>query len=154
MISGVVKATVQAEVRKARQYGESYGWEFSEPDFEKQLFTVLLTSPLDGELYLIEFTFDDYPKKPYLIEFLHPKTKERGQRKCFPKGHDSFFNQSALVICHPCNRKAYKGYSGIHPDWDMAGWRLIAAGMIELWSILDGMYGRISNKEFYDGRLQ
>ncbi|RZL00897.1 MAG: hypothetical protein EOO89_30320 [Pedobacter sp.] len=147
----ISQATVEQEIEDAKEYSELYHWIISPIDTEKQKFTVLLQSPIDQEKYLLEFGFDDYPEKPYLIDFIHPESGERGLAKCFPKSYDSFFHQQILVICHPCSRKAYQGYSNLHSDWNMTGWQKLAGGMTSLKYILDAIYGRISNKIIYHG---
>jgi len=148
----VTKATVAQEYLEASEYGALYGWQFSPINESGLLFTVLLVSPVDQERYELEFRFDDYPEKPYLIEFLHSPSGQRGTQACYPKGADHFFHPNA-AICHPCSRKAYVGYAGLHGDWNMAGWQKIAGGMTNLRFILDGIYSRIIDKTLYHGRM-
>jgi hypothetical protein len=150
----VVLATVEEQVGMAIEYGSAYGWDFSAIDEEHLRFTVLFQSPIDQEKYLLEVVFDDYPQKPLLLDFLHHETSERGFRKCWPKGNDSFFNEGTLAICHPANRRAYAGYKAMHPDWKMDGWQKLAGGMIDLKSILDGIYSRLCDKTTYHGRFK
>jgi hypothetical protein len=145
-------ATVKQEIEEAKECSEAYDWGFT-LNLENQSFTVLLQSPVDQEKYLLEFCFDDYPEKPYLINFIHPVTGARNSAGCLPKGHDSFFHPR-FTICHPCSRGAYVGYTGLHGDWDMAGWQLIAGGMTSLKFILITIQERISNENLYQrGRL-
>ena len=152
MNKAVSLATVKQEIEEAMEGSEGYGWGFT-LNFENQSFTVLLQSPVDQEKYLLDFGFDDYPEKPYLINFIHPETGVVNCASCLPKGHDSFFHPSVFTICHPCSRRAYAGYTGLHGDWNMTGWQTIAGGMINLKFILIGIQERISNKNFYHGRL-
>lgn len=154
MNAEVVLATVEDQVSAAREYGKVYGWVISPIDEKGQSFTVLFQSPVDQEEYLLEVVFDDYPQKPLLLDFLHHESNDRGLRKCWPKGNDSFFNEGSLVICHPANRRAYSGYKALHTDWKMDGWQTIAGGMIDICSILDGIYSRLCNKTTYDGRFK
>ncbi len=152
MNKAVSLATVKQEIEEAMECSKDYGWEFT-LNLEKQSFTVLLQSPVDQEKYLLQFCFDDYPEKPYLINFIHPDTGAVNSQGCLPRGHDSFFNQHGYTICHPCSRRAYAGYTGIHPEWNMSGWQTIAGGMINLKFILIAIQERISNPKIYHGRL-
>ncbi len=152
MNKAVSLATVKQEIEEAMECREDYGWEFK-LNLENQSFTALLQSPVDQEKYLLEFCFDEYPEKPYLINFIHPDTGAVNVAGCLPKGHDSFFHPNRFTICHPCSRGAYADYTGLHGDWNMTGWQTIAGGMINLKFILIGIQERISNKNFYHGRL-
>jgi len=153
MNATVTQLTVDREIADAREYGACYGWQIADPDTGNQLFNVRLCSPVDQEIYLMEFKYDDYPEKPYLIEFIHPVSGIRGDKTCVPKcRHDSCFHPEGL-ICHPCNRKAYAGYRGLHNEWKMTGWQQIANGLINLKSILDAFYTRIADKTFYEKRM-
>jgi hypothetical protein len=153
MNATVTQLTVDHELTEAREYGTCYAWQISDPDTDNQLFNVQLCSPVDQEIYLMEFRYDDYPEKPYLIEFIHPGSGLRGDKTCVPKcRHDSFFHPEGL-ICNPCNRKAYEGYRGLHSDWKMTGWQQIANGLINLKSILDAIYTRIADKTIYEKRM-
>jgi hypothetical protein len=151
--SAISIATVELEIEDSKEYSEHYGWVISTIDKDNLVFSVLLQSPIDQEKYLLDFGFDDYPEKPFKIDFIHPITRERGMAKCLPKSNDSFFHPSAFVICHPCSRKAYKDLSGPHGDWSMSGWRSIAGEMKTLKHILHAIYTRLSNKEIYLGRM-
>jgi len=149
----VSQLTIEQEIAEAKEYGQPYGWQITEPLKSNQIFNVRLCSHVDAEIYQMEFTYDDYPEKPLLIEFIHPVTGARGDKTCIPKcKQDSFFHPEGL-ICHPCNRKAYAGYRGLHNEWQMAGWRQIANGLINLKSILDAIYTRIADKSLYEKRM-
>jgi hypothetical protein len=152
MNRAVTLATVSREYREAREYSEPYGWEFTEIDPEAQLFTVHLVSTVDQAGYWLELRFDDYPEKPYLIEFFRSDLGQRGTGACYPKGKDNFFHPQ-FFICHPCSRKSYKELNGPHGDWEISNWRALAGGLTELKYILDAIYHRISNKAHYDGRM-
>jgi hypothetical protein len=152
MNSTISLLIVEKEIQEAREYGEALGWQFAYHDTGAQLFTVLLTSPIDQQVYRIDFQYDSYPQIPYLIEFVHPNTMVKGSKNCYPKGKDSFFHPNG-AICHPCSRKAYSGFSNLHSEWNMTGWQQIAGAMISLRYILDGIYTRISETSLYEGRM-
>jgi len=145
-------ALVEQEHHEASKFGEQFSWELSAIDAGSQLFNVRLDSPVDQEPYWLEFRFGDYPDKPYLIDLFYPPTGERATPRCYPKGPDSFFHPNAL-ICHPCSRRAYREMAGPHQDWNLADWRRMAGGMDRLVGILNGIYFRISNVEYYNGRM-
>jgi hypothetical protein len=152
MSSEITLATVEMEYQEAVECGKGRPWHFSPIDKERQIFTVELISPVDREHYWFEFGFDDYPKKPYLIELFYPPLGQRGTQACYPCGHDTFFHPN-LLICHQSSRRAYPELSGPHGDWNMADWRKGAGGMDRLVGILEGIHFRISNKEYYHGRM-
>jgi hypothetical protein len=149
----VTRMTVEQEILEAKAYGEPLGWQFSDIEIDRCVFTVRLHSSIDDQEYLVEFQYDDYPEKPYLIDFIHSRSNLKGQSSCYPKGKtDSFFHPQGL-ICHPCSRKAYTGYNNVHADWGMAGWQQIAGGLTSLKNVLDAIYTRITDKTLYDGRM-
>jgi hypothetical protein len=149
----VTQMTVDQEVLEAKAYGEPLGWQFSEIEIDNQVFAVRLHSSIDGEDYVVEFEYDNYPEKPYLIEFFDPTMELKGHPSCYPRGKtDSFFHPRG-VICHPCNRKAYSGYGNLHGEWNVAGWQQIAGGLTNLKNILDAIYTRITEETLYDGRM-
>jgi hypothetical protein len=153
MNKAVSLATVRKEIEETMEFGAAYGWQINTASLEKEVFTVLLQSPVDHEKYLLEFGFDEYPEKPYLINFIHPLSGAVNSCGCLPRGSDSFFHSNGYTICHPCSRRAYAGYTNLHADWPMAGWQKIAGGMINLKFILMGIFERISDKTIYHGRL-
>jgi hypothetical protein len=154
VLSQISLLRVRDEINECHENCESYGWLISAINEEEKTFKVFMTSPLDKEAYEIEFEFTNYPEHPYLIEFIDPRTKEKGTEYSYPKGKtDSFFHQPRRVICHPCSRKAYKGYTSLHSDWEMIGWQSIAGGITNLASILDAIFTRISDNTLYDGRM-
>ena len=143
--------TVKQEIEDADEYCKSYNINISSIDEINQRFTVLMRSLVDKEQYIIQFGFDDYPEKPYLIDFIHPETKEAGKPNCYPEGGDNFFHPNGL-ICHPCSRKAYAGYTGVHSEWSMLSWRENAGGLKNLKGIIDCIFSRISDKTYYKRR--
>jgi len=156
VISYISQQTVAEEIIACQENCNDYNWLISSIDEVNQLFTVKMASPIDNAPYIIEFKFDNYPESPYLIDFIHPISLTKGIYTAYPwyKG-DSFFNRHTNdgVICHPCSRKSYAGYTGIHTDWQITNWKAIAGGLINLNAILDTIYSRISNKTHYAGRM-
>ncbi|MFD0940190.1 hypothetical protein [Pedobacter boryungensis] len=154
--SYISSATVAEEIEACQENCKDFNWLISPLDEVNQLFTVSMVSPIDQKEFIIEFRFDNYPETPYLIDFVSPENKQVGEFSSYPLYQgDSFFNRVAQggVICHPCSRKAYAGYSGIHSDWQLVNWRAIAGGLINLNAILDTIYTRISNKTWYRGKM-
>lgn len=150
-------AIVKKELEDCREDSSVYGWEISEPDESTQTFTVKMRSPLDKEEYLIEIKFDNYKEYPLLIEFINPKTGERGVKSAYPANNDSFFH-TFPCICHPCSRKAYQQFvaGAPHPigDWQFAGWQSNpqTGSLKNIRAILRAINSRISNPELYKGR--
>lgn len=145
---------VKEEIKECQENCEQYGWVISSIDETNQTFTVLMTSPIDKEVYELYFKFDNYPEYPYFIDFTDPQTRQTGTAHAYPKGKtDSFFHAPRVVICHPCSRKSYKGYTGLHSEWELIGWQSIANGLVRLNPILEAIYARITDNTFYDGRM-
>ena len=147
---------VRREIADCQEACKANGWTIFPIKEEDQSFAVSMCSPIDQEVYLMEFKFDNYPEWPYYIEFIHPETKTRGATTAYPKGKlDSFFNkwQEQGIICHPCSRKSFAGYGDLHKEWALTGWQTIAGALINLKAILSTIYDRISHQQLYDGRL-
>jgi hypothetical protein len=153
---------VKNELESCADLAKIYGWEISEIDTSNLLFTVKMVAPKDSEEYIVEIKFDDYKEIPLLIDFLDPKTGERGPKNAYPKeegDNSNFFNfhqpTNMTCICHPCSRKAYKDYSAIHTDWNMAGWQQNqqVGSLVTIGAILMAIYSRIS-KSTYVGRMK
>jgi len=154
--SYISTATVAVEIEACQDNCKDYNWLISPVDEINQLFTISMTSSIDDEQYIIEFKFDNYPESPYLIDFICPTSGNLGVVPAYPRyTGDAFFNQynGQGLICHPCSRKAYAGYTGLHTEWQAPNWRVIAGGLINLNAILDTIYTRISNKTHYNGRM-
>jgi hypothetical protein len=150
-------AVVKKELEECREDSSAYGWEIAEPKEAEQIVIVRMQSPLDKEQYVIELKFDNYKEYPLLIEFLEPRTGERGVKKAYPSNTDGFFH-AFPCICHPCSRKAYSQYvaGAPHPDWTLAGWQANPGlgSLKNIRAILRAISSRISNPEFYRGRME
>lgn len=143
--------TVQAELMNCREDAEIYRWAISSIDEVAQRFSVTMTAPKDSQVFVVSVQFDDYPAQPLLIDFIDPATGVTGTKNAYPKSNDSFFH-GQRVICHPCSRKSYSGYSGLHADWPLHNWKANAGALTHIPAILDAIYSRISN-QYYDGRM-
>jgi hypothetical protein len=145
---------VRKELRDCEEDQTAFGWQISPVDDESQLFMVTMTSPVDGEKYIMEVAFDNYKEWPLLIEFVDSATGAKGVKHAYPapsKKHGGFFHENPC-ICHPCSRKAYKG---LHADWEMAAWQLNpkVGSLTTIRAILNAIYARIRDPESYNGRM-
>jgi hypothetical protein len=134
---------------------EGYGWLFSEVDESNLFFTVRMRAK-DNETYLLKVFFDNYSYWPLLLDFIDEKTNEAGVRTAYPYCSDNFFNKVNITICHPCSRKAYKGYTGLHNDWgELEGWQKNPSiGLFKsLKPILEAISFRL-NGDLYNGRME
>ncbi len=149
---------VRQEVQDCQEDSQRFGWEISETNEETQIFTVKMKSPIDNEQYVIEIRFDNYKEWPLLIEFIDPKTGQKGTKVAYPAPSGKFggFFHEKPCICHPCSRRAYKGYSDLHQEWNMSGWQqnLGCGDLKNIQSILRAIYFRISNPDTYRGRMR
>ncbi len=146
---------VRKELKDCEGDSKRFGWKISEIDEANQSFTVEMKSPVDNEVYIIEIKFDNYKEWPLLIEFVDPSTGEKGTRRAYPVSrNDGFFNNRPC-ICHPCCRKAYREYTGLHSDWNMVGWQdnPQVGALTNIRAILLAIYSRISKPNIYGGRM-
>ena len=146
---------VKLELEKCREYADKYGWEILTFDEDALLFKVKLSSPLNGEIFIISFKCDNYREWPPYIDFIDPDSGQEGLKKSYPLNSDGFFHQNAL-ICHPCSRKAYGDLKGPHGDWKLVDWEnnpKIGA-LKSIPAIILAIYERISQPEVYRGRMK
>lgn len=151
ILAKISLATVIQEITDCRENADAYGWVITEPDPVTQRFSVEMVAPSDQEKYEIIIQFDNYPQHPPLIDFKDPENGVLGTPRAYPKNNDSFFQPQGL-ICHPCSRKSYAGYVGLHAEWQLSGWKANAGSLTNLNAILDTIYSRISNQQ-YAGRM-
>lgn len=146
-------ATIRREIKECED--RQYGWSFSEVDETDLTFTVSMIAK-DNLKYIVHITFDNYKQWPLLIEFKDGQTGQLGVRSAYPFTSDGFFNKDKIAICHPCSRKAYATYTGLHNDWgDMAGWQNVPSisSVTTLLAALETIYYRI-NGENYNGKME
>lgn len=133
----------------------NYGWSFSEIDEANLNFQVTMQAK-DEEVFILKISFDDYKHLPLLIDFVDPESSVIGIKSAYPIDKTGFFNNTQIAICHPCNRKAYRGYTGLHADWgEPSGWQNNPniGALKSLKPILEAIYFRITNDD-YNGRME
>ena len=103
----------------------------------------------------MDFKLDNYAAWPPLIEFIEPDTETRGTQYAYPRSQGDGFFHNTPCICNPCSRKAYKDYSAVHQEWDINNWKQMPEtnSLKDLKSILKAIYARISNSDYYGGRM-
>ena len=127
---------------------------FSELNKEALTLTAVMRSNIDQERYILKIQLDNYKEWPPLLEFIDPSTEQEGTKHAYPQCDDSFFHGSPC-ICNPCSRKSYDGYSGVHSDWNLVGWKQNPQvnSLTNLRAILKAIYSRINTKQYYKGRM-
>lgn len=122
---------------------------------ETLVFTVEMKSPIDNEVYLMDFQLDNYKEWPPLIEFFEPDTGTRGTKYAYPLGNEDGFFHNKPCICNPCSRKSYKDYGDLHKEWDINKWQQLPEvnSLTDLKSIIKAIHGRIINPKYYKGRM-
>lgn len=142
---------VEEELAAVELATEAFGWSIElQPD--ELRFTLLMTSKVDGERYLFEFTCDDYKLIPPFIEMIHPDTGARAVPEAYPKNGRSFFHTTP-AICAPFSRKAYVGHAGIHNEWELEKWMELREGISTLGDILVLLQNLLNNPDVYHGRM-
>ena len=150
---------LRQEIALVDELAVTYGWEVA-PDFDGLLVVVKMRAHT-SDVFIVEAGCDDYKEVPPFIEFIDPKTGDRGTRHSYPKTTDSFFHDSGPCICAPFSRKAYKSVvaTGPHGDWQFGDWQTSTASSVKWanFSKLGDMFGliytRISRPAFYKGRM-
>lgn len=126
-------------------------------DLEKEtlVFAAKMQTPIDDQVYLMDFKLDNYKEWPPLIEFIEPDTGVRGTQYAYPQGKEDGFFHGKPCICNPCSRKAFKDYGDLHKEWDINKWQQMQEvnSLTDLKSILKAIHGRIINPKYYQGRM-
>jgi len=147
-----VRSRVDEEVTAARGWAERHGCrlEYDEGDLRLR---VALAGP-DGEAYLLEGRFDDYPTLPPSWRFLHPRTGKRIGRAAYPRPASPHPRGTALVIqsgtegavvCAHFNRLAFAEQGGPHGDWgSLAEWRTPGRAAYTFAETIGDMVARIA----------
>lgn len=151
---------VLRELPRVEELADTYGWKV-DLDSEGLIVEVRMKAHT-GDLFEVEARCDDYKQIPPFIEFIDPDSGERGTRRAYPMGLDSFFYHSTPCICAPFSRKAYKSVtpSGPHEDWNLSGWMDSTVQGVK-WSnhsTLAGIFGmiqyRLHHPDLYKGRME
>ena len=146
---------VKSELDKCRDNADKYGWEISTLDEDMLSFKVKMISPIDKEIFIVSFKCDNYQEWPPYIDFVDPISGQEGVKNAYPLNSDGFFHPN-ILICHPCSRKAYGDLKGPHGDWNPIGWENHpkTGALKNIPAILLAIYERISQPEFYRGRMK
>lgn len=147
---------VAQELESCTLDSADYGWEISPLDEALSTFQVKMLSSIDNEPYRLTVQFDNYPEHPLLIDFIDPVNGQVGTRRAYPMTEQGFFHATGPSICHPASRKAYRGYQGIHNEWDFVGWQKNpnVGSLTNIKAILQAVHFRINDKRLYRGRME
>lgn len=149
----VSREKIKQELELAAPLAKTYDWQI-DSNLEELKFTVKLRSRVNPQDdYIMEFLCDDYKEMPPYIEFIDPKTGERGIRRAYPKGGNGFFH-STPCICAQFNRKAYAQYGGPHSDWQIGNWVALRPEFSTLGDIIHLVQRLIDNPATYGGRME
>lgn len=148
----VTRAHVERELSEVADWADARQWVLSWDPHALHL-ALNMTSAIDGEVYHLEVSLDDYRAMPPLFEFVHAVTHERGSRRCYPKGGRGYFH-SHPVVCAPWNRKAYGELGGPHPDWSMVNWTTQRPNHTRLGDMLVLLQELIDDPDSYGGRME
>ncbi|MGC1239221.1 MAG: hypothetical protein WA860_10570 [Acidimicrobiales bacterium] len=116
----IARSQVEAELDAARAWAGRHNWSLR---WEPELLRLRATTfhPHGGRILEVHGGFDLYKALPPAWRFCAPNSDE-GSASSFPKGGPASIFHGNLVICAPWNRLAYRGYEGLHADWDVSGW--------------------------------
>jgi hypothetical protein len=151
----ISRRTIQEELEAMAPLIASYRWEVT-TDLPGLTVAIKLQSTIDSEVYILEATCDDYKELPPFFEFIHPETRERGTKRCYPADGSFFWVQADKPprICVQWNRKAYGVHGGPHSDWPMSNWMTLRPGMVVLGDFFHLVQRQINNKQAYTGRME
>jgi hypothetical protein len=129
--AAAVHARLGEDLPGARAWAERHGLELDWDEEELKL-RLGLQGP-DGESYLLEGTFEDFPTLPPSWRFLHPESAERIGAAAYPSSAEPSARGTVLiinggkegvVICAHFNRLAFAEEGGVHGDWGpLANWQ-------------------------------
>jgi hypothetical protein len=152
---GLTWRIIEEELQMMAPLVTSYGWEvFS--DHANLTVSVKMKSSIDSEIYIVEAKCDDYKALPPFFEFIHPETKERGTKSCYPIDGSFFIfpDGKPPCLCVQWNRKAYSVHDGPHADWPMPNWVNLRPGMTMLGDFFHLVQRRVNDKQMYKGRMK
>jgi hypothetical protein len=147
----VARAHVEAELAQLETWRDTHGWEI-EWDAATLVLTILMSSKIDGEKYLLECRLDGYRALPPMFEFVHPQTGERGKAGCYPGGGRGYFHTKPC-ICAPWNRSAYQVHGGPHGDWTMTAWATYRPNHSQLGDMIVLIQDLLDDRSSYSGRM-
>jgi hypothetical protein len=151
----ISRRTIEEELQTMSPLISAYGWELTS-DLANLTITITMKSTIDSEVYILEARCDDYKALPPYFEFIHPETKERGTKRCYPADGSFFYNtpDKPPCICVQWNRKAYTTEGGPHNDWAMSNWLSYRPGMTTLGDFFHLVQRQMNNKQMYKGRME
>jgi len=150
----ISRRIVKEELQAMAPLVASYGWEVV-TDFPNITVSVKMRSVIDSEIYTLEAICDDYKELPPFFEFIHPGTKERGTKRCYPVDGSFFIQHNGNpCLCVQWNRKAYGTHGGPHNEWQMSNWMSLRPGMIVLGDFYHLVQLQINNRQKYKGRME
>lgn len=156
----ISRAIMKSEVAAALEVAATFGWILC-PDYDALCLRILMKAHT-GDAFIAHVTFHNYRELPATYDFFNPATGQVGVKAAFPKGHDSFFNESGPQICAPFNLKAYKrddNPNGLHQDWNIGDWENSTVQSFH-WATHNKLKGalsliqtRLTRPDLYRGRM-
>ena len=152
---GLTWRIIEEELQLMAPLVTSYGWEVVS-DSANLTVSVKMKSVVDSQVYILEAKCDDYKALPPYFEFIHPDTKERGTKGCYPADGSFFISPSdkSPCLCVEWNRKAYSVHGGPHADWPMPNWQNLRPSMNTLGDFFSLVQRQINNRQIYKGRME
>jgi len=147
----ISRTALEHELDRAGSSAERRGWQL-QWNADTLLLQASITAP-DGEAYVFEFQYDDYPELPPKIDAIYPGSNERNTPRCFPSGGRGYFHPTNL-ICAPWSRNAYKRLGGPHGDWAIGDWRQADPLRKELGPILTLLADLLEDSTYQGRRAQ
>lgn len=146
---------MEAELDTLRDIAGTYRWTVT-PALGELKATIHMTSSVDQQKYIVEFTCDDYKLMPPLVEFLEPEEPHaRGTRHAYPRNgpSGSHFHEQNVCICAPFSRRAYSAYGGPHGDWQSGNWMALSPQFTTIGDIALLVQRLINSPGTYGGRM-
>jgi hypothetical protein len=146
---------IEEELQAMAPLVASFGWEVVSAPANLTV-SVKMKSSIDSQVYILEAKCDDYKALPPFFEFIHPETKERGTKRCYPADGSFFISPTdkSPCLCVEWNRKAYSSHGGPHTEWQMSNWITRRPGMTTLGDFFHLVQWQINNKQKYQGRME
>jgi len=157
--ASLTRDLVASQLEDIRALAATNGWEL-DAELENLIVKATMTSPIDGEKYIVHVECEGFDEDPPYVEMENPETGKLG-------GDDAYFDDRGgsrksliansdgkedPILCHQFNRRVYEEDTAPHNDWTMGDWQSEAGELTTLGDILVAIYHRISDPDRYQGR--
>jgi hypothetical protein len=138
MISPVLEAVLAEELPALEARAARAGWGYAF-DRASLILSLTITGARTSDRYHLQGDLNGYKAVPPAWTFLEPDTGIAGTYRAFPARASGLSDMASVfteyrdgagvahpVICLPCNRLCFKENKGLHSEWTVVNWLLMA----------------------------